>query len=155
MNTLHFSTAIKAPVQKVWDTMLGDKTYRQWTAAFHEGSYFDGSWEKGSKILFLGPDESGKLSGMVSKIVENKPYEFISIEHLGEVVDGVEDTTSDRVKAWAGSHENYTFHDNNGTTILDVDMEFDDNDKEMAKMVEMFNDMWPKALQKLKELAEA
>jgi hypothetical protein len=128
--------------------MLEDKTYRMWTEAFMEGSYYSGDWNKGSKILFLGPGADGKTSGMVSRIKENKLHEFISIEHLGEVIDGVEDTTSDRVKGWAGALENYTFKDKNGKTELLVDMDINDEYKEM------FEGMWPKALQKLKELSE-
>ena len=76
---------------------------------FTAGSYYSGDWSKGSKILFLGPGEDGKTSGMVARIAENRPYEFISIEHLGEVVNGVEDLTSEKVKSWAGAHEDYTF----------------------------------------------
>jgi hypothetical protein len=128
--------------------MLEDKTYRMWTEAFMEGSYYSGDWNKGSKILFLGPGADGKTSGMVSRIKENKLHEFISIEHLGEVIDGVEDTTSDRVKGWAGALENYTFKDKNGKTELLVDMDIN------AEYKEMFEGMWPKALQKLKELSE-
>ena len=64
------------------------------------------------------------------------------------MIDGVEDTTSDRVKVWAGALENYTFKDKNGKTELIVDMDINDEYKEM------FEGMWPKALQKLKSLCE-
>jgi len=85
---------------------------------------------------------------MVSRIKENKLHKYISIEHLGEVHDGVEDTTSDRVKVWAGALENYTFIDKNGKTELVVDMDINE------EFVEMFEGMWPKALKKLKSLCE-
>jgi uncharacterized protein YndB with AHSA1/START domain len=157
MENLHFSIEINAPKEKVWDTMLGDRTYREWTTVFSPGSYYEGDWEKGSKILFLGPDEDGKLSGMTSVIAENRPYEFISIKHLGEVKNGVEDTTSKEVLAWAGALENYTFVEKDGQTEVQVDMIGNDQaeeTKQSKEMTEMFKDMWPKALQKLKELAE-
>ena len=148
MQTLHYSIQINAPKEKVWKTMLGDQTYREWTVAFMPGSYYQGSWDKGSKILFVAPDENGKLSGMVSSIAENVPYKFISIEHHGVVNDGVEDTTGDEAKRWAGAHENYTFRETNGTTEVLIDTNSDDEFKDM------FDEAWPKALQKLKELAE-
>jgi hypothetical protein len=148
MEKLNFSIVINATKEKVWDTMLEDKTYREWTEAFSPGSHYVGSWNKGSKILFLGPNEQGVMGGMVSRIKENRKHEHISIEHLGMVQDGKEDTTSDEVKQWAGSLENYTFKDFNGKTELLVDMDINDDYKEM------FEDMWPKALNKLKELAE-
>lgn len=152
MNTLHFTIDINASKQHVWDVMLGDETYRQWTTAFSPGSYYEGSWDEGSTIRFLGPGENGqKPGGMISRIAENRPYEFVSIETLGLVNDGVDDTTSDDAVAWAGGHENYTFNETDGVTTLEIDLESDGMPENMK---EMFAGMWPKALVKLKELAE-
>lgn len=149
MQKLHFSTLINAPKEKVWHTMLDDKPYREWTSAFNPGSYYKGDWSKGSKILFLGPNpENGEEGGMVSRIAENKPYEFISIEHLGIVFNGVEDTTSDEARKWAPAYENYSFKEKDGATEVQVDLDINEEE------VEMFNEMWTAALQKLKELAE-
>lgn len=149
MLKLHFSITINASREKVWNTMLEDATYRIWTEAFTPGSHYVGDWSQGSKILFLGPDpNTGALGGMVSRIAENRLHEFISIEHLGMIHGGVEDTTSDAVKAWAGAHENYTLKAHGHATEVLVDIDIAEDFKEM------FEDMWPKALQKLKELAE-
>lgn len=149
MKTLHFSISIKAPKEKVWHAMLDDEPYREWTEVFNKGSYYKGSWEKESKILFLGPDpETGNEGGMVSRIAENKPYEFISIEHLGIVVNGVEDTTSEEARKWSPAFENYTFTEKDGVTELAVDQDVSD------EYVEMFEKAWPDALDKLKEIAE-
>lgn len=148
MPKLNFSIVINSPIEIVWNTMLEDKTYREWTEAFSPGSHYVGNWDKGSKILFLGPNENGTMGGMVSRIKENRKHEYISIEHLGMVQDGKEDTASDEVKQWAGSLENYTFKNLNGKTELLIDMDINDDFKDM------FNDMWPIALQKLKALAE-
>ncbi len=148
MKKLNFSIVINATKEKVWHSMLDDKTYRKWTEAFSPGSHYKGNWEKGSKILFLGPSQNGETMGMVSKIKDNIPFQLISIEHLGMVQDGKEDTTSDAVKSWAGALENYAFKERNNKTEVTVDIDVADEYKDM------FNDMWPKALQKLKELAE-
>ena len=59
MKKLHFTIQIDAPRQLVWDTMLQPETYTLWTAGFCEGSRYEGSWEKGASILFLGPDGEG------------------------------------------------------------------------------------------------
>jgi hypothetical protein len=148
MDKLHFSIEINAPKEKVWNTMLNKDTYEVWTTAFAIGSHYVGDWDKGSKILFLAPGNDGKIGGMVSRIKDNRLYEFLSIEHLGEVIDGVEDTTSERIKDWAGVLENYTFMDKNGKTEVIVEMDINEEFKEM------FEGMWPKALQKLKEISE-
>jgi hypothetical protein len=148
METIRFNISINAGKQKVYDTMIADATYREWTKAFHEGSFYSGSWDKGSEIHFLGPSEDGKLGGMYSRIAENIPGEFISIQHLGMINDGVIDTTSEEVKKWAPSFENYTFTGDGNSTDLKVEMQ---TPKEYKAT---FEEMWPRALQLLKTLAE-
>ncbi len=144
MEKLVFSISITASPEKVWNILWTDATYRKWTAAFMEGSYAVTDWKEGSKVLFL----DGKGMGMVSRIAVNRPNEYMSIEHLGEVKDGVEDTTSDRVKAWAGAHENYTLKKINDQTELTIDMDIAEEYKEM------FAQIWPKALANVKQLSE-
>lgn len=149
MQKINFSIFINAPKEKVWDTMLEDKTYREWTAAFNPGSYFKGDWSEGSKILFLGPNPDGSgEGGMVSRIKENRNHEFISIEHLGFVKNDVEDTTSEEAKKWAPAFENYTFIEKDGGTEVLVDVDL------AEEYIAMFKEMWPKALQALKEISE-
>ena len=145
MTRLTFSTTINAPKELVWRTMLEDETYRQWTSAFNEGSHAITDWKTGSKALFLGPDGSG----MVSRVAEHRPNEFLSLEHLGVVKNGVEDTTRAEVKEWAGALENYTLRDTGGHISLRVDMDTADSYKQY------FEETWPKALAALKELSES
>ncbi len=148
MKKLHVRIFIDAPRKKVWDIMLGDKTYREWTRAFHEGSYFKGDWKKGSKMLFIGPDENGGEMGMVSRIAESRKPEFVSIEHLGIYKNGVEDTTSAEAKKWSPAFENYTFKEKDGGTELHIDMDIEEENKAM------FEKMWADALKLLKEVVE-
>jgi hypothetical protein len=144
MEKQEFKIAIDAPREKVWKILWTEDTYREWTAAFSEGSHAITDWKKGSKVLFL----DGKGMGMVSKIDEAIPNEFMSFEHLGIVQNGVEDTESEKVKEWAGAHENYILKDNQGKTELQVELDMNDEYKEY------FTTTFPKALQKVKELAE-
>ena len=139
-----FEVSIDAPREKVWNVLWDDSSYRAWTSVFGPGSHAQTDWNKGSKVLFLG--DGG--SGMVSMIEDKVPNEFMSFKHLGEVKDGVEDVESEKVKQWAGAHENYTLKNENGKTLLTVDMDIND------EYAEMFNDLFPKALDKVKELAE-
>lgn len=149
MKRFHTSIHINAPKEKVWNVMFDDKTYRQWASGFGEGSFYQGSWEKGSKIMFLGPDSDGNGNGgMVSRVVENRPYDFISVEHVGIVQNGVEDSTSEEAKKWVPSHENYTFTDEDGGTNLTVEVDL------LEEHIPMFEKMWDVALGRLKDIAE-
>jgi len=145
MEKQEFRITIDAPKEKVWQTLWDKTTYSAWTSAFAEGSTVEtDNWKKGSKVLFL--DSRG--FGMVSLVDENIPNKFMSFKHLGEVRDGVEDTTSEKVKDWAGATESYTLKETNGSTEVVVDMEITE------EFAEMFKNVWPKALKNLKELAE-
>jgi Activator of Hsp90 ATPase homolog 1-like protein len=148
MEKLRQKIFINAPRARVWDVMLADDTYRDWTSAFHPGSYYKGDWSEGSKILFLGPSEESGEGGMVSRIRENRLHEFISVEHLGIVHDGVEDTESEAAKAWAPAFENYTFADSDGGTELTIEMDI------QAEQKENFEKLWADALSRLKTIAE-
>ncbi|PVY40240.1 SRPBCC family protein [Pontibacter virosus] len=146
--TLHYEISIQAPAEKVYRTMLDPEQYRAWTAVFHPTSHYKGSWEKGANIQFLGLDDKGVAGGMVSRIKENIPNQFISIEHLGLVQGDTEITSGPEVAEWAGALENYTFTEKQGETLLAVDV--DTNQEYEAH----FSETWPKALQKIKALSE-
>lgn len=145
MKTLHFKVDIAAPVAKVWGTMIGTESYKQWTLPFMEGSHFEGSWGEGESIRFLSP--SGE--GMTSVIAANRPYELISIKHLGYVKDGVDDTTSEEVRSWAPAYENYIFAEVPGGTQVKIEQEV------TPDFEQYMLDIWPKALAALKALCEA
>lgn len=151
MKRLQFKTEIHASAQKVYETMLGlnDKsTYEHWTSAFNPTSTFEGSWEKGSKIHFVGLDENGNKGGMVSEIVEHQPAQFVSIRHLGFLAGDIEVTTGELVEKWAGGHENYSYQENNGITTVTVDLDT------IEEYLDYFTNIYPTALDKLKEISE-
>lgn len=146
MNKQTHQIDIKAPREKVWDTLFGVETYPQWTKAFNEDSRVETDWKKGSRALFI----DGNGDGMVSRIAENIPNQFMSIEHLGTRMGGVEDTTSPAVAQWAGAHEDYHLEDIDGGTRLIIKMDVDEN----SEYAEMFATMWPKALEAVKSISE-
>lgn len=144
MKTLTFETTIRAPRARVWSTMLGPEGYQAWTTAFCEGSHYAGSWDEGAKIQFLAP--SG--DGMTAVIAQNKPHEFVSIRHLGVIEQGVEDTTSEKVRAWAPAYENYRFTDVPDGCLVTVSLDT------AAEWEQYMLDTFPKALALLKKLCE-
>ncbi len=144
MEKLHFNISIAAPREKVWDVLWTDETYRAWTSVFSEGSRAETDWQKGSKVFFT--DGSG--SGMVSRIDDLVLHELMSFQHLGELKDGVEDTTSERVQQWAGGREIYILKTVDGQTELTVELDL------VEEFKEMFAGLFPKALDIVKELSE-
>lgn len=151
MEKLTFTTDIKASAESVYESMLGlkdVKTYQQWTATFNPTSTYEGNWDKGSKILFVGTDGNGKRGGMVSEVVENNPAKFVSIRHYGYIDGDKEVTEGEEVEKWAGGHENYTFEENNGVTKLTVHMD------SIEEYVSYFQENYPKALEVLKSTIE-
>ncbi len=144
IKTLRFEETIRAPVAKVWDTMLEPSSYERWTTPFAEGARYEGSWEQGSRILFLVP--SG--DGMVAEIAENRLHERISIRHLGQIVKGVEDTESDAVRAWAPAYEKYTFTAIPEGTLVVVDQDV------LEGYEQFMQEAWTSGLSVLKRICE-
>lgn len=141
---LQWSVDICAPASRVYDIVTGPESYTQWTSAFGDGLYFEGSWQKGRRIRFLTP--SGH--GVISEVAENRQNEFISIRHLGYIADdGVEDTSSEAIRTWAPAYENYTFTATPQGTTLTVEQDMTDEFEEMVEA-------WPNALEKLKGMCE-
>lgn len=140
-----YQTTINAPAATVWDTMLSAASYRIWTSAFGEGSYFEGDWSQGSRMRFLTPDGDG----MLAEIAQCRKHEFLSIRHIGFVYKGKEDTQSDAVKSWAPAYENYALEAlPDGGTQLRVEQDLTD------EYEAFMNETWPKALALLKQLCE-
>ena len=151
MRKLQFKISVNTSVNKVYDIMLGisnKSSYELWTALFNPTSTYEGSWTKGSKILFLGTDDKGEKGGMVSEIDDNIPNKFISIRHYGLVNANEEITEGPEVEKWANGFENYTFEENNGTTTITVDLDTTED------FLVYMNETYPKALDKLKEICE-
>ena len=146
MKTFHFNKTIDASAQKVWETLWDESTYPQWTKAFNPkgNSFLQSDWKVGGKTLFV--DKEGK--GMVSTIKSIKEPNEIVFEHLGEISDGVEDTSSEKVKNWAGALEEYQLKENNGTTTVNVRVQFGE------EMEDMLTTGFNIGLEELKKLSE-
>ena len=147
MEKIEFSKHIDAPREKVWQVLFSNDTYPDWTAFFCEGSHAVTDWQKGSKVWFLDKNQSG----MMAEIEESKSPEFMSFATLGAVKNGVEDLESEEAQMCKGGHENYYLADKNGGTELRVTLEGLEMPAEMSGFL---LDAWPKAMEKIKSLAE-
>lgn len=145
MERHQFKVTINAPRERVWEVLWGDATYPRWTAPFSEGSRAETDWKTGSKVLFL----DGQGYGMVSMIAENIPNEVMSFRHLGTYNNGKEDMDEARKKGWTGAIEHYILQSiEGGKTLLTIDQDMEAENKAQ------FFEIWPKALEQLKEICE-
>lgn len=145
MEIVRASVDVRAPARVVWDTMLAKDAYERWTGAFHEGSTYEGGWDEGQEIRFVGPGEDGRTSGLIGTIVESRPAELVSIRYDGEIDHGVVSRESPIV----GLRESYAFRETDGVTTLDVELEVPD------EWAASMRGMWSEAVIVLKRLAEA
>lgn len=144
MTKLYFNIDINAPRAEVERLMLTQESYREWTTPFCAGSHYEGSWDKGARILFLDPERNG----MFSTIAERKPAEYVSIKHEGCLQKGIESEMGADID-WSNAFENYTFVANGGGTTLKVDVDVP------PAMEPYMQDTWPKALAALKTICES
>lgn len=141
---LNFSEIINAPASEVYDIMLSKFGYRQWASVFNPSSRYEGSWDKGSEIKFLGTNEEGTDEGMKGIITENIPGRHVSIQYTGYVgMVGVHDN-----EGWKDTVETYHFKQKNGDTVLSVELIMP------AEYADYFVKTYPKALKTLKDLIE-
>jgi uncharacterized protein YndB with AHSA1/START domain len=146
MKTLEYQIDINASKEKVWNTMLQLETYQQWTEVSWPGSSYEGEWKQGAAMRFGAPGQGGTYA----ELREVRPYEHIHAEHTASInPDGSLDRDSEMAKGWVGTTESYTFTENNGTTALTVHI------KTNPDWAPMFDEGWPPALKKLKELCES
>jgi len=147
-NPLHFEQLIAASPEKVHRLMLEDASYREWTAIFNPGSFYEGSWDEGAEIQFVGLNENGEKEGMIGHIAVHRPQQYVSIAYDGVIDKGVNRFTGPDVEALASGREEYRFVARDGQTLLVVDMD------DPGPYAQYFTESWPKALDKLQEICE-
>lgn len=140
MRKLQFSIQINASKEKVWEALWDTDNYRKWASAFQEGSYFEGTLEKGSEIKFLTPDNNG----MFGIVEENVPFEKMYFKHKGDIKAGQKqpETYGD------DATERYDLEEKNGGTELTATMNAPED------YIPYFADVFPKALETVKQIAE-
>ncbi|ROI00889.1 SRPBCC family protein [Chryseobacterium daecheongense] len=139
METLSFEVQIEATPEKVWSVLWNDISYRQWTTAFTEGSFYEGTLEEGTLVKFFDPNNNG----MYSRVEKNIPNKEIKFLHLGEIYDGVE-----QPQDWGEATESYILEETESGTTLKGIIQTPEEFKGF------FEDKFPKALGIVKNLSE-
>lgn len=139
MEKLHFDIQINAEAEKVWSVLWDDFSFRQWTSAFTEGSFYQGNLKENEIIKFLDPQNNG----MFSKIVALIPNQEIKFLHLGEIYNGVEAPQN-----WDEATERYILTEDENTTHLKVEIQT------LEQFKSFFEEKFPDALSNVKHLSE-
>lgn len=141
MNEMQFQTEIHAPKEKVWDTLWQDETLRQWADIIDPGTYMKGELKEGNQVEFI----SGNGYGVTSLVEKLTPNEFLLLRHSADTQD---EGKRERKNEWTGGTESYKLVENNGITVLTIVFDVP------PEQEEYFNDAYPKALARVKQLAE-
>ncbi len=144
MDTLEFTVEVNAGPAKVRRVLHHDDEFRIWAGAFGEGFYEMGHRTEGGAVRFLTPDGQG----MVSRIGETRPGEFLSRKHIVVVRDGVDDTDSAEARVWTPAHETYRLARMEGGTQLRVAVEIPEDNRGFVE------ETCSNALARIQDLAE-
>ncbi|MDW7774681.1 MAG: hypothetical protein SCH71_17505 [Desulfobulbaceae bacterium] len=142
MKKLKFSIEIKAPREKVWNTLWEDKTFRDWASIIDEGTYIVGEIKEGNEVQFISSVSGYGVTSLIERLTLN---EFVSFRQMVDTKDSGE---REREKEWTGGTESYLLAGNKGVTVLTVDIDVPPGQEETFKI------RFPKALEKVKILAE-
>ncbi len=138
---MQFSIEIEAPRGKVWQTLWEDKTLRDWGNIIDEGLYMVGEMAEGNEVQFISSEGLG-VTSFVEKLI---PHEYIAFKQVADTMDSGE---QERDKEWTGGTESYELIEKNGITNLIVKIDVPPG------LEEIFKGRFPKALERVKVLAE-
>ncbi len=145
MKKLEFKINIDAGPKKVWDIMLNPITYKEWVNVSWPNSHYEGEWKEGENIRFVSKSGAGTLANLIECV----PHKYIMARHTAVInADGTEDRDSETAKGWIGTTESYAFTGNGNSTELKTEIQTNPD------WEKMFNEGWPNAMVKLKELCE-
>lgn len=144
MKTLEFKININAPKEKVWEVLWEDKSYREWASVFCEGTYAVSDWKEGDVIHFLSPGGMG-MNSVIFKRVDN---EYMAFKHLSDIKDYKVQPVDTSPGGWSEAMETYRLIPVDNGTLLEATMDM------VEKYLDYFQEIFPKALEKIKELSE-
>lgn len=141
MRRMQFLVEINAPKEKVWSTLWQDKTFREWAGIIDPGTHMVGDLKENYEVQFISANGYG-VTSLVQKLT---PDEFLQLRHLSDTQD---EGKKERAQEWTGGTESYSLSEQNDTTTLTAAFGVPED------MEEYFKVNYPKALQRVKMLAE-
>lgn len=143
MNNMQFSITIRASRAKVWDVLWQDATFREWAGLIDPGTYMSGELKQGSEVQFISAENGYGVTSKVEKLV---PHEYLLFLHKADTQDTGKLAREDE---WTGGSESYTLKEQDGQTTLTTAIDVP------PELADYFTANYPKALERVKALAEA
>jgi len=142
MKEIQFSIEINASKERVWTTLWEDITFRDWASIIDEGTYMKGVMKEGYEIQFISSVNGYGVTSLIEKL---NPNEFVLFRHSA---DTKESGQQEREKEWTGGTESYSLIEKQGVTTLIIKTDVPQEQEET------FNNRIPRALERIKTLAE-
>lgn len=142
MKEIQFSIEINVSKERVWATLWEDVTFRDWANIIDEGTYMKGVMKEGTEIQFISSVNGYGVTSLIEKLNTN---EFVLFRHSADTKEIGE---QEREKEWTGGTESYSLAEKDGITTLTVKTDVPQEQEET------FNIRLPKALERIKTLAE-
>lgn len=139
---MQFSIEITANKETVWDTLWQDASFREWAGLIDPGTYMVGDLVEGGQVQFISAENGYGVTSLVEQIV---PGEYLLLLHSADTQGA---GARERANEWTGGTESYKLTEENGITTLTATFDVPE------EMEAYFSTAYPKALEKVKELAE-
>ena len=142
MKKMQFSIEIQAPRAKVWKILWEDKTFRDWGSIIDEGQYMVGELAEGNEVQFISSENGLGVTSVIEKLI---PHTYIAFRQVADTMNSGKEL---RDKEWTGGTESFELAVSEGAITLTVTIDIPPG------LEEIFEDRFPKALERVKILAE-
>jgi len=139
---MQFVVKIQASKERVWDVLWADETFREWAGLIDPGTYMVGELKEGNGVQYISAENGYGVTSLVVSVI---PNEYLLLKHQADTQDV---GAREREAEWTGGEESYSLTEQDGTTTLTAAFDVPPD------LEAYFNDAYPKALERVKELAE-
>lgn len=115
---------------------------RDWANIIDEGMYMAGDLREGNEVQFISSASGYGVTSLVEKLI---PNEFVLFRQMADTKESGE---QEREKEWTGGAESYLLAEKGSVTALTVEIDVPPGQEAT------FEDRFPKALERVKALAE-
>ena len=142
MKQMQFVVKIQASKERVWDVLWADETFREWAGLIDPGTYMVGELKEGNGVQYISAENGYGVTSLVVSVI---PNEYLLLKHQADTQDV---GAREREAEWTGGEESYSLTEQDGTTTLTAAFDVP------TDLEAYFNDAYPKALHRVKELSE-